>query len=84
MITKFHLALVASVLPLVPMATGMPVAAQSEAAPLVLAQAPSIGYISADSVNVRSGPGTDRRVLYVARRGTQMQILGQYGRGNDS
>lgn len=35
MITKFHLALVASVLPLVPMATGMSVAAQSEAAPLV-------------------------------------------------
>ncbi|WP_088893004.1 SH3 domain-containing protein [Leptolyngbya ohadii] len=74
----------ATLLAIAPIAAVSPAFAQIEARQVLLAQAPQSGFINTNGVNIRSRPGRDGSVLYVADQGTQMRILGQYGSGSDS
>lgn len=41
-----------------------------------------IAFVNVDSVNVRSAPGTDSKVLYSVPRNTEMKIVGETSRGD--
>lgn len=81
---KNQVFLTATLLAFVPIAITSPAPAQTGVPPVLLAQAPQSGFINTSGVNIRSRPGRDGSVLYVANQGTQVRILGQYGSGSDS
>lgn len=54
------------------------------ASPQLIAQAELYGTVIPNDLNVRSGAGTDRDVLYVLHRDAVVRITGQYGDGADS